>query len=687
MKKFLLAIVAFVCALTGFVAVACEKNDKVALKFDTQCELTIEDASVKKGDEFTLPTPPSRGEEWEFGGWYLNPECTGDAVTSVVADANMTFYAKWEQLYKLTLNLDGGTLTGASSVYLKQGTVLSTYLADYIPTKANHQFGQWLNGSNALSSADKMPATALTLTAKYKVAYTVDVWTKSLAYLANPSDSNPEYEKESITLYEYATADFVIDYAPYGLYEVTAPAGYPARVGAGELKDDPKEGDNHFVLYFDRERYTINLNSNTGSGSREVSFNYYFDQVFELPYDLFTNVGYVFAGWSESSNGQNDYPIDYIDAVLYNKQSSDGSEVKREKEYRAKSDATLYAYWNKGYSDLFGEQDTIFLLDEASKDIYLFRGGKFFKGEYNARNRSFQFFDKKDKIIFEGRLLDGNHFCYAAPSRAETHANAYFITGDGKKITGVIDESKRIDLDDYNGITYTETVVDEFGGLEIFRFRAQGTYTKQPYSLVPEWTEYTATFDSGDASLAGKTVKFLLRYTTDGTAVFTLRNDEEFELGTQHRLGVAEGGSLGMINSLAYSLTLTGYGSCVYYNGTSGYLCSYYYDNDLGAYCVRVGDSILYAKLMNESGLSGYVPYFAEFDNEFTSDSGSLVMDGMLHATYISGSTSVSGYYTLAISYIGSYIVTFTNGGNTYVFVLTKHEEGTGEEKITYYTM
>lgn len=39
----------------------------------------------------TLMTPTREG--YTFGGWYTNAECTGDAVTSVVAD--VTLYAKW----------------------------------------------------------------------------------------------------------------------------------------------------------------------------------------------------------------------------------------------------------------------------------------------------------------------------------------------------------------------------------------------------------------------------------------------------------------------------------------------------------------------------------------------------------------------------------------------------------------
>ena len=671
MKKFLIAISAFLCALVGFVAVACGKTDKVGLKFDTQCEITMEDVSLKKGEEYTLPAPASRGAEWEFGGWYLDPECTGDAVTSVVVESDMTVYAKWIQLYKLNLNLNGGTLAGADNLYLKQGTAVAAFLADYVPSKDKHQFGRWMNGNSELGDGFKMPASALTLSAEYKVAYTIDVYTQSLAYLEDPTAGHAEYEKESITLYAYATADFTVEYAPQGLRETTAPAGYPERVGAGELKDNPADGDNTFVLYFNRELYTIRLNSNVAGSTREVEYHYYYDQLFELPYDLFTNVGYVFAGWSESASGENDYPIDYIDAVLYNKQAGNTSEVKREKEYRAKSDATLYAYWNKGYTDLFGAEDTIFLLSENAKDIYLFRGGKFFKGEYEAKSRSFTFFDKNDeKVLFEGRLLEGNVFCYASTSRADTRA-LYFSYESG------LNEKIRLDLDEYNGVTYTET--DGFG----FAHSAKGTY-----KYDSENYEYTAYFESGEGELVGRTVHFIFGSYRD-MRVFLIRNDAEYEMGMLQRLGITSNGMIGSIQLPYYSLILTGYGYGFYYNGADPILCYYVYDSEMEAYVVtdQNGYSICNAKLVNEGGLSGYMPYSPALDDEFTGDDGSLILDGLMHATFVSGTTAISGYYTLATSYRGGYIVSLTSNGKAYTFLMLKHEEGTDKDKVIYYTV
>ena len=158
MKKVWIAASAFACALTGIVAVACgDEIEEVSYKFDTQCEVTVADVTVNKGEEFTLPTPPSRGKEWEFAGWYLSNNFSGAPVTSVIADMGTTYYAKWDRRYKITLDLNGGSLSGADDLYLKAGENVSAYLSSYVPAKDGFQFGQWLNGASALGGNFRMP--------------------------------------------------------------------------------------------------------------------------------------------------------------------------------------------------------------------------------------------------------------------------------------------------------------------------------------------------------------------------------------------------------------------------------------------------------------------------------------------------------------------------------------------------
>lgn len=679
MKKILLTVSACACALTGIIAASCDTTEKVNYQFNTMCgDVTVADMTVNKGEEFTLPVPASRGKEWEFAGWYTSEDFTGSPVTSAVAETGTTYYAKWDQLYKLTLDLKGGTLANADDLYLKAGTNVSAYLAEYIPTKTGYEFGAWQNGTSEIGGAYRMPAQATTLSAKYKVGYTIDVWTQSIEYLrAEDKTGIDEFEKNTVTLYAYAQTDFDVEYEMKGFTEIS----HDGTVTSGDLVDEPQAGDNHFVLYFDRELYTVRLNANLGdSSSAERMYQYYFDEEFVLPYDLYSNVGYVFAGWSESATGANDYPIDYIDAVLYNKTESDESEVKREKKYFVSGDATLYAYWNKGYSDMFGGSDTIFYLGDESRDIYLYRGGKYFKGIYTPSNKQFGFYDKNDEnLLFAGKLLDGDKFCYQNQTLEERQPSLYTIK-EG------LNENVILSFKRFDGIEYIEKT--EFG-----ESKATGTFT-----MDPETNEFTATFGSeGPSAVAGKTIHFILStvesQSGSSRAVFLIRNDEEVALGMLPRLGV-DGAQLRQFTTPYYSLTLSGYGIATYYNGSSPTNFQYYYDEDSQSYVLlsvsSQGSSVAgRARLVSEGALSGYMFYDESLDKTFTgTNAGELTLDGVKNATYVNGSTVARGLYTLASSYFGGYIVTLTTAGNeVYTFVLQAHRQLTTEGFETVYSL
>ena len=680
MKKILLTVSAIACAFTGIIAASCQTTETVSYQFNTMCtDVSVADITVNKGEEFTLPVPSSRGKEWEFAGWYTNENLTGDPVTSAVAETGTTYYAKWEQLYKLTLDLKGGSLSNADDLYLKAGTNVSTYLAEYIPVKSGYEFGAWQNGTSEIGGAFRMPAQATTLTAKYKVGYSIDVWTQSIEYLrAEDKTGIDEFEKETVTLYAYAQTDFDVEYSMTGFQEIS----HSGSVTNGDLVDEPQEGDNHFVLYFNRELYTIRLNANLGdTASSEYSYQYYYDEEFVLPYDLYSNVGYVFAGWSESATGKNDYPIDFIDAVLYNKTEGDDSEVKREK-YFVSGDATLYAYWNKGYSDMFGGSDTIFYLGDESRDIYLYRGGKYFKGMYTPSNKQFAFYDKQgDNLLFSGKLLDGDKFCYQNKTLEERQPSLYSMK-EG------LNENIILSFKRYDAIEYIEKTGE---GAEA---KATGTYT-----IDTETNEFTATFgNEGPAAVAGKTIHFILSNITtqsgSSRAVFLIRNEEEVALGMLPRL-IVSGSQLGSLTKPYYSLSLNGYGIATYYNGNSPTNYQYYYDADTDSYPLisvsSQGSSVVgNAKLIREGALFGYMIYDKSLDMTFTgTNAGELTLDGVKNATYVNGSTVVKGLYTLTTSYFGGYIVTLTTAGSeVYTFLLEAHLDFNTEAGfVTYYTL
>ncbi|MGN0813723.1 MAG: InlB B-repeat-containing protein, partial [Candidatus Coproplasma sp.] len=117
----------------------------------------------------SAPTSPT-DENYDFGGWYENADCTGTAVNfdTKVFTADTTLYAKWTEKassetpvteYKVSFNLNGhGTGTIAS-----QTTVSGMTTAPTAPTDTNYEFGGWYTTSAC--SGEAINFTTYTFTA------------------------------------------------------------------------------------------------------------------------------------------------------------------------------------------------------------------------------------------------------------------------------------------------------------------------------------------------------------------------------------------------------------------------------------------------------------------------------------------------------------------------------------------
>lgn len=112
---------------------------------------------------------------YDFGGWFANKECTGDAVTSLSATgytAAITLYAKWTvQSYTLTWSTDGDALEGdytGKSGKVDYGT---TIVAPNTPTKYGYTFKAW-----SPSVAETMPAANTTYTATWTAKSFTVTW-------------------------------------------------------------------------------------------------------------------------------------------------------------------------------------------------------------------------------------------------------------------------------------------------------------------------------------------------------------------------------------------------------------------------------------------------------------------------------------------------------------------------------
>ena len=204
-SKALLIVLIMIMCVTSLFLVSCGKKYTVTMSSNG----TTTQEQVAEGETFALTAPTLA--DHEFVGWYLSADFTGEPVTEVVVTEDVTVYAKWEKLYNVTLNLDGGTLA-TTKVQLKNGESVYNAVKDLVPTKSNAQFDAWMNGNYAINGSLVVNGEDITLTARYKYAYRIELYQANLA--------GDAYEKAAndIVGYEYAG----VEYAP----EFPALAGF-----------------------------------------------------------------------------------------------------------------------------------------------------------------------------------------------------------------------------------------------------------------------------------------------------------------------------------------------------------------------------------------------------------------------------------------------------------------------------
>ncbi len=647
----------FLCVLTA-LAVLClafaacgAKTFKLELISDG---VTVEPVEVEQGGEFTLPTPERDG--YAFEGWYADPGYSGTPVVSGTAEENKTFYAKWAKLYSVSLDAAGGTLS-QSSLSLKGGESLSSALQELDPVKPECEFGGWFLGDRAIGENERMPEEDIVLTARYKVGYTVEIYAQSLK-------DHESYEKiDTVKAYAFADgSEFTPDVQLQGMTQIE----HADAVTKKQLSDsDP--ASNVFKFYFDRSEVVVFFDPNDGSGSESLQVEGLYGEEISLPIDFY-RAGYVLSGWCASPAGDGEvYATNFVEANSYF-----GEETEMGK-YTLTQSTALYAVWEKGYSDMFGGYDFVYVIGE---NVYLQRAGFFFPGE--ARGGLYTF-SIGGKIALTCKLFADGTFCYADDSRASYSAILYSIA-EG------LDDSVTLYLGEYNELRYS--VLDSKTGESS---TSKGTYT------VDEYGYRHTNFTEGD--MVGQDFVFFTA-TVSTQNVFLIRNDEEYEMGVIYLMAFAEGGL--QVYPEVYQLRLDGFGNADLYTGSGVETFFYVFEEYNGQRLLELvtEDNELFG-IFSISELEendyGYEYGYFFFDiytcGEFIesseeedggSDLGTLELDGTCRGTFTKGGKEETGYYLAEDSAFGDTIVTFyTDGGEKYVFAVW--ESSSEDESSAYY--
>ena len=676
MKKFLLALSLVLCGAASFFAACGPKT--YTFSFDTDGGNAIDAVVLEEGKSYDeLPTPQKEG--YKFLGWYLSEDLSGEPVDgSVTADGNKTFYAAWEKLGVITLDLNGGTLSGVdgNTLYCEVGSVIYDFMSDYVPVKnGSAEFGAWFVGDNELGHNDEM-TEAVTLTAQYKYGYTIEVW------LQDEDLDGYTKSDEVISGSDYVGAKVVADVDVEGYTQVS----HEGEVL--ELTLTENASANVLKVYLDRETYTVAFDANYpgGESAEIVTEDAVYGVGVKLPHN-YTYEGYFLTGWAETPDGEAVYGTGYIDSIVYN---SDGG-AEEEQLFYPDRNCTLYGVWEKGYEavDLtagYSCGDYIYLFDEAGEDIYLCRGDRYFIGRYNNKTQTFAFFSEEwDETFQLNGVLDlvNRTFIYVN-EQSGNYSAVYYSVGGG------VNEKIRLlfDFTDYVGIVYR--TIDEAGNYN----DSKGTYE------INEDGDYVVTFTDGDLTGETMTIRLvILTNTSTGETSngFMVRNEEEAEIGQVLRAAVNDEGDVVYYRGY-FSVEFDGFGNVEYGTGsdtTTTY--SYVMDEDMGGFRVISGSTVQFtAKFVNVNGTRFYVVYDEDHDRTYTAEDGStLTTDGLFNATYTpANGQAAEGYYTLvAGSVFGGEIVYFYSEGAEYAFivdeVITSGSVGEdGKEETVYnYTL
>ncbi|MEH2932744.1 InlB B-repeat-containing protein [Candidatus Ventrimonas sp. KK005] len=106
---------------------------------------SVDDEFVVKGDAHNSFFPERYREGYEFGGWYLEPECKNTAPShKEPLNEDLHLYAKWKMIEGIEVRyyLNDGTNTLYKTRALKENEMKSSVASEH-PTRKKHWFGGW----------------------------------------------------------------------------------------------------------------------------------------------------------------------------------------------------------------------------------------------------------------------------------------------------------------------------------------------------------------------------------------------------------------------------------------------------------------------------------------------------------------------------------------------------------------
>ena len=259
----------------------------------------IDDVTVAFNEEFG-ELPEASREGYTFDGWYLNDtKITATSIVNISGDC--TAIARWTpNLYTVSFNYNGGEISTESKHLLFD----SVYGDLPITSKEGYMFDGWYLGDSKIESSDMVYTSANhTLIAKwtpiqYKLSYQLNGGTFDI------KETQCVYD-ESYLISEPFRLGYSFDGWGYD--------GHKYYSGDSITNLTSLNGDILiFVACWIPNNNQIVYDSNGGGGTMSATV-VATDALINLPKNQFEKAGYIFKGWSTSSNGI----VEYYDEAIY----------------------------------------------------------------------------------------------------------------------------------------------------------------------------------------------------------------------------------------------------------------------------------------------------------------------------------------------------------------------------------
>ena len=355
--------------------------------------------SYSYGTTVTLPSIQKNG--CTFGGWYNNPNYTGDAVIQISSTeyGDKSLYAKWEPItYPVTLNKNGGDI--------KNGSDVESYVfgvGAILPTAQNMErsgftFAGWYNNSGCTGDA----ISSITV-ADYGNKEFWAKWEEG-GYVVTLQTNGGTINSGNVVSYTYLTGAVLptdvtkTGYTFAGWYENSSCLGTPVT----EIST-ADQGDKSYWAKWTENVYNVTFHENEGTINNNVVVETYtFTVGAALPTDV-TRKGYSFGGWfnNEECTGN---PITLISTTEYG-----------DKEFWADWNIVTYSITFNNNGGVFENQvipehyqlgDNVVLPTDISREGYTFDGWYDNSNFTNTKITAINTDEVGDKIFYAKWLVN-----------------------------------------------------------------------------------------------------------------------------------------------------------------------------------------------------------------------------------------------------------------------------------------